>query len=292
MPPMTRRAAISPIRRLEQGRATTDQDLVAVEAPLMLELAQVGRLDKKRLGLLMRTPGDDEDLVLGFLHGEGVIESPGDIAGVAFDAIPVEAGDQADLATVTLAEHLDWARASIERVLPTTSACGLCGRLATHALDRRRACPPGEPHLTAALVEAIPDQLRLGQAVFDQTGGLHAAALFDPSGACLAVREDVGRHNAVDKVVGAGLTGGWLPRHGLILAVSGRVAYEIVQKAVMAGAAAVIAIGAPTDLAVAAARTTCLTLVGFARNGRFNVYAGWDRFDSPADSTRPPTPGG
>jgi FdhD protein len=113
--------------------------------------------------------------------------------------------------------------------------------------------------------------------VFDETGGLHGAALFGADGTRMAVREDVGRHNAVDKVVGAGLAGGWLPRHGLILAVSGRVAYEIVQKAILAGVSAIVAIGAPTDLAVEAARTVDLTLIGFTRNGRFNVYAGWDR---------------
>jgi FdhD protein len=145
------------------------------------------------------------------------------------------------------------------------------------AVDEGRACPAGRPVITRALVESLPHRLARGQSAFAATGGLHAAALVAADGQRELIREDVGRHNAVDKVMGAALLRGWLPGHDLVLAVSGRVAYEIVHKAVVAGLPAVVALGAPSSLAVEAARAAGLTVVGFVRDGRFNVYAGWDR---------------
>ncbi|HUF47421.1 MAG TPA: formate dehydrogenase accessory sulfurtransferase FdhD [Vicinamibacterales bacterium] len=270
---MTRRAMIAPVRRRSADGVAADQDLVAAEAPLSLAVRTSGDTPAHRLGILMRTPGDDEDLVAGVLHAEGVIGRFDDVERL--DRTPAS-DDVAEAITAVLAPHVRWTPRA-ERGLSATSACGLCGRLEMLAVDPARACPPGAPTITAAAIEALPARLRRGQAVFDETGGLHAAALVDLGGTRDLVREDVGRHNAVDKAIGAALARGWLPGHRFALAVSGRVAYEIVQKAVVAGVPVVVAVGAPSSLAVEAARATGLTLVGFVRDGRFNVYAGWDR---------------
>ena len=279
---MTRRAAIAAVRRLGPGGLETDQDLVAVEAPLALIVEQPRHGGRRSLGLLMRTPGDDRDLVLGLLYAEGVIARASDVT--AFVLEPAE-GDAPDRAIATLDERVTPDALPEARALPMTSACGLCGRLALPAADRRPAASPDAPRLSTATIAALPARLRQEQAVFDETGGLHAAAVFDAAGALQLVREDVGRHNAVDKAIGALLQRGALPASNAVLAVSGRVAYEIVQKAAAAGVAAVVAVGAPTSLAVAAARAASLTLVGFARDGRFNIYAGDARVEDGA-----PTP--
>jgi FdhD protein len=211
----------------------------------------------------MRTPGDDPDLVLGLLYAEGVIRGPDDVTSI--DA-------SADAIHVTLAPTATPSAAG-GRALDATSACGLCGRLELQTLDRRRG-PERWAAIPAAIVAEIPSALRTRQSVFAETGGLHAAALVDRDGRPWVVREDVGRHNAVDKVVGAACAGGRLPASDSILAVSGRLAFEIVQKAAMAGLPVIVAVGAPTSLAVDAARAADVTLIGFTRDGRFNVYTG------------------
>lgn len=267
---MTDRASIVSIIRRRNGDLRTDQDLVAVEAPVTIELRQPGRSGPTRsLGVLMRTPGDDDELALGLLHGEGVIRRRDDIIAIRHtkrggpsseemsDVIEVDVVDEVDLAGVA------------ERAVASTSACGLCGRLEVQALARLSVQSPTFP---AAVIGRLPNALRSQQAVFAETGGLHAAGLFDAAGACLAIREDVGRHNAVDKVIGWALAGGRLPANESILAVSGRVAFEIVQKAVLAGVPVLVAVGAPSSLAVEAARAARLTLVGFVRDGGYNVY--------------------
>lgn len=283
---MTRRAAVSPVRRRSRAGFRGDQDLVAVESPLSVALRHAGDDHVRPLGILMRTPGDDEDLVTGFLYGETIVQAGDEIVDLAVSSTPEPAG--ADTVTVTVRSRraLDYVERS--RTIVGTSACGLCGRLTTLALEGGRACPAGRPTLDPELIASLPRRLRHGQRVFSETGGLHAAALFEISGDREIVREDVGRHNAVDKAIGAALARGWLPGHDLLLAVSGRVAYEIVQKAVVAGLPAVAAIGAPSSLAVEAARATGLTLIGFVRGSRFNVYAGWQRLpvDGPVNSPR------
>jgi FdhD protein len=224
----------------------------------------------------MRTPGDDRDLVLGFLFTEGVIDGLASVASCVVDAASEDTRESPARATVAL--HSDFALDGRlpDRALSSTSACGLCGRLAMRALDLGRAA--GAPvELAAAVIRDLPERLRASQAVFADTGGIHAAALCDLSGAPWLAREDVGRHNAVDKAVGAALALGRLPARDALLVVSGRVAYEIVQKAVAAGVAAIVAVGAPSTLAIDAARAAGVTLVGFARDGRFNVYVGAER---------------
>jgi FdhD protein len=267
---MIGRAAVAIISRWDQGARLPDADLVPVEAPLHVALTQPGRRHTVPLGLLMRTPGEDEELVTGLLVGEGVVRRPEDLAGVTLTT----GGDEsADAACVSLSAEVDLEARVRPRALVVTSACGLCGRLELQALDARAPGAAGRP-IHADVLMALPGKLRAGQPVFDQTGGLHAAGLFSPDGEPHVLREDVGRHNAVDKVVGAAWRAGLLPDPDLLLAVSGRVAFEIVQKAAMAGLGAIVAVGAPSSLAVEAARAADLVLVGFARGGRANIYAG------------------
>lgn len=277
---MSPRTSIVAIRRVTEGAASVDHDLVAAEAPVSIELTQAGRRVPRAMGILMRTPGDDDDLVRGWLYTERIIVTVEDIVSIAsFESDPETPDSPGDRITVTLRVGVDLDSLIENRALTPTSACGLCGRLATERVDQlrdRRSNHLGAdlPRIEASVISSLPATLRGGQAVFAETGGLHAAGLFDAQGHLLALREDVGRHNAVDKLVGAALVAGWLPATGAILAVSGRVAFEIVQKAVAAGVAALVAVGAPSSLAVDAARATGLTLVGFARDGRFNVYSG------------------
>jgi FdhD protein len=291
---MTRRVAIAPILRYgdalrtgqgprAQGQGTSDQDLVAVESPLEVVLSQDRRTQS--LGVLMRTPGDDRDLILGLLLGEDIIRAATDV--VSIDSPPPDARDEAARATVTLAPHVDLSPVA-GRTLTGTSACGLCGRLALQALDRGHPRTPDAPKLAAGLIAALPGALRSQQTVFAETGGLHAAGLFDIAGTPHVIREDVGRHNAVDKVIGAALAAGKVPARDALLVVSGRVAYEIVQKAAAGGVPFVVAVGAPSSLAVEAARATGITLVGFVRDGRFNVYSGADRVEASSDSADTP----
>jgi len=261
------------IRRFEHGATRNDQDLVAVEAPLEVVLSQAGAVGTRSLGLLMRTPGHDQNLVTGLLYTEGIIGQAGDV--LTFD-VRSEARDQPERADVTLAPHVDL-DAVVGRAATSTSACGLCGRIAMHTMDRVRVRPPDSPQITASVIAALPGRLRDGQRLFEETGGLHAAGLFDLAGSLWLLREDVGRHNAVDKVVGAALLDGRIPAADAVLGVSGRVAYEIVQKAAAAGVAAIVAVGAPSSLAIDAARAAQITLVGFTRDGRFNIYTGPDR---------------
>ena len=276
---MNKQAAIAAVKRLGGRDPRTDQDLVAVESPLTVTVSHPHETATRSLGVLMRTPGDDDVLVLGLLHAEGVIRAMGDVASVEPHAVVDESGETGDAVHVALASSVDVGVLPGERPLVTTSACGLCGRLSVRALDRRGTAAEAT-RFSVEMLASLPDQLRSGQAVFAETGGLHAAALFGPAGERMAIAEDVGRHNAVDKVVGALLRDGRLPATGGVLVVSGRVAFEIVQKAAMAGAAALVAVGAPSSLAIDAARTAGLTLVGFARDGCFNVYAGADRIIS------------
>lgn len=280
---MNERVVIAAITRVTDGVTTTDQDLVAAEAPLDVLLSHAdSAATTQSLGLLMRTPGDDADLVRGLLVSEQIITRPSEIQDIAFEAetgpgVPHEAAHPAR-ARVTLAPHIDLSALAATRVLDRTSACGMCGRLALQALRSAGGVRTADtPRIDAAAIASIPARLRGGQAVFAETGGLHAAALCDLTGMPWLVREDVGRHNAVDKVVGAAFADGRLPATEALLAVSGRVAYEIVQKASAAGVVGIVAVGAPSSLAVEAARAAGLTLVGFTRDGRFNVYTGRER---------------
>jgi FdhD protein len=241
-------------------------DRVAVEEPLEIRVAG------EALAITMRTPGHDEELAVGFLHGEGLLAGPVRHVGPTPDLVANVVDVDAPLA------HRPQARRFY-----TTSSCGVCGKgaleeVAVHA----DPLPPG-PIVERALLAALPDGLR--QPGFEVTGGLHATGLFDATGTLLCVREDVGRHNAMDKVIGRALLDGALPLHGRLLCVSGRLSFELVQKAAVAGCPILVGVGAPSSLAVELAADRGMTLCGFARHGKVNVYTGTERVRSDDDAS-------
>jgi FdhD protein len=238
-------------------RAPGLEDEVAVEEPLEI------RVDGRPLAVTMRTPGDDEDLALGFLFGEGLIDA----------ARPV--GPPADLAANTVEVAGPLLREPDARAFYTTSSCGVCGKGALEEVAVLAPPAPDGPLADRALLARLPEGLR--QPTFERTGGLHATGLFTAAGELLCVREDVGRHNAMDKVVGWALRAGRVPLHGLLLCVSGRLSFELVQKAAVAGAPVLVGVGAPSSLAVRLAAEQRMTLAGFARGDRVNVYTGAER---------------
>jgi FdhD protein len=222
----------------------------------------------------MRTPGNDFELAVGFLYTEGLIGSREDVVSVAYCDLPASE-QRFNVVTIHLARTFD--PDSIKRNFYATSSCGVCGKASLEQV--RLSCAPvtSGPTVAASVIESLPEALRRTQRIFEQTGGLHASGLFDPQGKLLSVREDVGRHNAVDKLVGQALLGGGLPLSERILMVSGRVSFEIVQKAAMAGVPMICAVSAPSSLAVEAAREFGMTVVGFLRGPAFNVYTGPER---------------
>jgi FdhD protein len=239
------------------------------------------RLGARRLAVTMRTPGADFELAAGLLHGEGIVRSVDDIAAIRYCVDPLLDEEQRyNVVTVDLEPGVaDTATLDqLTRGLVTSSSCGVCGKGSLESLRIRGASVlPEGPTVAAHVVAGLPDLLRQQQRVFDRTGGLHAAGLFSTSGEVLAVREDVGRHNAVDKLVGWALLRGDLPLRETLLCVSGRVSFEIVQKAVSAGIPVVAAVSAPSSLAVSVASEFGLTLLGFVRSGRLTAYAGEQR---------------
>jgi FdhD protein len=252
-------ASATELRMFRNVERDGESDAVAVEEPLEI------RVDGEALSVTMRTPGHDEELALGFLYGEGLIRAPR------------RAGLSQDLAAnvVEVAGPLD--RDPGTRRFYTTSSCGVCGKGALEEVGVvSEPLRPG-PRVARQLLASLPD--RLVQPGFERTGGLHATGLFDVAGDLLLVREDVGRHNAMDKVVGRALLDGELPLAGRILCVSGRLSFELVQKAAVAGAPVLVGVGAPSSLAIELARDRGMTLAGFARRGRVNVYAGGGRVE-------------
>ena len=252
-------------------------DTLATEEPMEIRLVSGG--DTQTVAVTMRTPGADFELAAGFLYGEGIISSRGDIRRISYCVDPeVDVEQQYNIVNVELRPGVSYDVRSLERHFYTTSACGVCGKASLEQLELR-GCPviPPGPEVTAQTIYSLPDKLRSTQRLFDSTGGLHAAALFDQDGNLLALREDVGRHNATDKLVGWALLEGKLPLNEHVVMVSGRSSFEILQKCLTAGVPIVCAISAPSSLAVDVARDFGMTLVGFLRGEKFNVYAGAER---------------
>jgi FdhD protein len=274
---MTGRTARRRVTRIEvdQAEASERADLLAAEEPLGI------RISGQAVSVTMRTPGDDVDLTAGFLFGEGFVSLPADIVSIRIcDGAQCghdhNAGDaMGNIADVMLRPGLT-VRTEPRRNFLTSSACGVCGKSSVDELlvPGRFDLLDDQVQVTAGVLAALPDALRRAQRVFDRTGGLHAAGLFSADGELLAAREDVGRHNAVDKVIGWALQAGNLPLRGCVLMVSGRASFELVQKAVQAGIPVLAAVSAPSSLAAELADEAGLTLAGFVRGGSMNVYAG------------------
>lgn len=262
---------------VEAGVTRNQTDLLATEEPLEIRLLIDG--ESRTVAVTMRTPGADFELAAGFLHGEQIISDPDDVRRITYCIDPtIDVEQRYNIVNVELRTGVRPDLRSLERNFYTTSACGICGKASLDAL-RLRGCPtilPG-PRVAASTLTTLPNALRSGQGLFSSTGGLHAAGLFDVQGKLVAVREDVGRHNAVDKLLGWALLDHRLPLSNSILMVSGRTSYEILQKALVAGIPIVCAISAPSSLAVALAGDFGITLVGFLRGDRFNVYSGAER---------------
>jgi FdhD protein len=271
------------IRRFHGPRSVCVQDELAVEEPLEILLVY-GPADArlvKSISVTMRTPGNDAELAVGFLLTEGVIRDANDVDSVVADSL-----DEPDMAAssnrefknvvyVKLMPHVSVSIANLQRNFYTTSSCGICGKASLLAL--RTVCPPRVKNtfmIDPGTLYRLPECLASVQGIFQQTGGLHAAALFDSEGNLDSVREDVGRHNAVDKLIGAAALADRVPMHNRMLLLSGRASFELLQKALMAGIPLVAAVGAPSSLAVQVAREFDIALVGFLRQDRFNIYTG------------------
>lgn len=269
------------VRALDADGESTRDDTIAVEEPMeiRIESGPPDRRHTRSVSVTMRTPGHDFELAVGFLFSEGLLGSAADLCGIEFCGPPPPGKPQSNIVRVELASTMELDLVKLQRNFYSTSSCGICGKASLDALSFEgfAALKPGEPRISASVVHRLPERLREAQAVFALTGGLHAAGLFAPDGALIACREDVGRHNAVDKLIGSRVMLEEVPLSDQILAVSGRVSFEILQKALAAGVPMIVAVGAPSSLAVEMAERFGMTLVGFARDERFNVYAGEGR---------------
>lgn len=273
---------------VRDGRSERRPDALAVEEPMEIRLVLPGRAAALSLSVTMRTPGHDFELAAGFLQSEGVVRGRQDIATISY-CVDGPEEQRYNVVNVALRPGVAFAPERLVRHVYTTSSCGVCGKASLDAIRLQGLQPvDGALRLDAGLVVTLPETLRQEQTLFERTGGLHAAALFDEQGHLVVVREDVGRHNAVDKLVGERLLAGALPLSRCVLLVSGRASFEIMQKALAAGIPAVCAVSAPSSLAVDLAREFGMVLIGFLRGSRFNVYAGADR----VGAGPPPRPAG
>ena len=262
------------------GPPVPASDYLAAEEPLEIRVGYEidGQRQHRTLSVTMRTPGQDEELAAGFLLTEGIIQGKADVLGIIPCPDVKKAEEAGNVVRAELAAHVKVDFAAMERHFYTSSSCGVCGKTSIAAVHTASCplLPTDGPHLAYDVIHQLPERLRAAQAGFEQTGGQHAAALFSPAGELLLLREDVGRHNALDKLIGAALLADWLPLHQHVLLVSGRASFELVQKAAAAGIGILAAVGAPSSLAVQAAESFGMTVLGFVRQGRYNIYShGW-----------------
>lgn len=249
-------------------------DVLAVEEPLEIRLVYGDPQDSTSLSITMRTPGNDFELAIGFLFSESILRSHADVDAIQFCGPATRSNGETNIVKITLAPNVPFSLESVQRHFYTSSSCGICGKASLEAVELAGLQPIEiRSSWSPDQIAGLPDQLRQQQEVFQQTGGLHASGVFDSDGQLLCLREDVGRHNALDKVLGWSLNQQALPCHGKILVVSGRASFELVQKAVAGGFEIMVAVGAPSSLAVQLARKFGLTLIGFAAAHRFNIYS-------------------
>lgn len=274
----TTRRRVERVRVGDEGRKRASaRDALAVEEPLEIRIPHADEVH--HVSVTMRTPGADFDLAAGFLYGEGLIDSRDDVREIRYCVDPAADGAQRyNIVNVVLSPGAEFDPSTLQRNFYMTSSCGVCGKASIESV-RATGCAPvsGAASVSPETLLALPGRLRERQRVFDRTGGLHAAALFNLSGELLAVREDVGRHNAMDKLVGSLLLEAALPLTDRMVLVSGRLSFELVQKAARAGVSVLAGISAPSTLAVELAEENRMTLIGFLRDLRFNIYTGEDR---------------
>ena len=276
-PGPTTRAKVWKIR---SDLAMEETDVIAAEEPMEIRVETGEKNDRTStsLSVTMRTPGNDFELAAGFLLTEGIVDRKRDIVRLEYCTDPGIAQEY-NIVSAVLRPDVAFHADVLSRHFYMTSSCGVCGKTSLKAVRvaARHPIPPGSPRVNRETISSMPERLRDDQALFSETGGLHAAGLFDTHGRLLGLREDVGRHNAVDKVIGEAFLADRVPLSERTLAVSGRASFEIMQKAAVAGIPIVVAVGAPSSLAISLADEFGMTLVGFARGGRFNVYAGRER---------------
>ena len=272
---MRTRAAKARIVSVHGDESIERIDRVATEEPMEVRVGGLGR-EPSPLVVTMRTPGDDFELAAGFLFTEGLVATAGEIESIAYCVGPGGVQEY-NVVTVTLRREWDVA---LRRTFLANASCGICGKSSIDEVEVHCAPVGPGPVVARSILRSLPERLRAAQAVFAETGGLHASGLFTADGDLISAREDVGRHNALDKVIGEQFLAGRVPLSDAVLAVSGRASFEIVQKAAVAGIPFVAAVSAPSSLAVDAARHLGLTLVGFLRDDGFNVYAGSERVDA------------
>jgi FdhD protein len=268
------------IIKIKGGESSSKDDFLVVEEPLEIRLAfeKGGITQQKSIAVTMRTPGHDEDLALGFLFTEGILQHFSQVKNITRAAVRwKEARENA--VVVELADGLEIDFKKMERHFYTSSSCGVCGKASIEAVQvqGRFDLHETKPVFHPTLLHGLPQKLLKEQSVFDCTGGLHGAALFDARGKLAMSREDIGRHNALDKLIGAAFRQGMLPLSDYLILVSGRAGFELVQKSVVAGIPALAAVGAPSSLAVQLAEEAGMTLIGFLRDGQFNIYCGGER---------------
>jgi FdhD protein len=281
--PLRRSVTTARVLSIRQTGRVERADQLAGEEPMEIRAGGPGQ-EPAGVVVTMRTPGNDFELAAGFLFTEGLIASRQDIASIAYCELPAEEQNY-NVVTVRLADRFD--AESVRRNFYATSSCGVCGKASLDQVRVQCATLPAGPVVPSSTIASLPGALRAAQRVFERTGGLHAAGLFDRVGGVHAVREDIGRHNAVDKLVGWALLQGMVPLAESVLMVSGRVGFEIVQKAAVAGIPFVCAVSAPSSLAVEAAEELGMTVVGFVRDEGFNVYSHPERVQAgPGERSR------
>ncbi len=270
-PPLRGASVETRVLTVQDGAGRERTDRLAGEEPLEIRAAGPGQ-EAVRVAVTMRTPGNDFELAAGFLHSEGLLRSPLELAEIKY-CTDVELGEQAyNVVTVHLRRPFE--AELVQRNFGMTSACGVCGKASIDSIEVASEPLPDGPVVPADVIASLPERLRSAQRTFERTGGLHATGLFTAEGELTLVREDVGRHNALDKVIGNRMLAGATPLGSAVALVSGRASFELVQKAAVAGIPVLCAVGAPSSLAVDAARRLGMTLVGFLREERFNIYAG------------------
>ena len=269
------------ISKVSGDQRVSEADSVAVEEPLEIQLSSsvAPGAAAKSISITMRTPGDDAELAVGFLYTEGIIQGGDQVASVEHCGAPADNNGLRNIIRVALKPDVEVDLDRLQRHFYTTSSCGVCGKSSLEALrvTGQESLIDKTVTFRRSVIVGMPDKLAVEQRVFTKTGGLHAAAVFNQAGEILFVSEDVGRHNAVDKVVGALLLEGKLPANELGLIVSGRASFELMQKALVAGIPMLVAVSAPSSLAVELAHEFDMTLIGFLRQGNFNIYAGEQR---------------